>query len=748
MDNLELNTCLRFTPFDNKVATIFGNEADKIDSFYEHLFEKYDDKYYNPLKNQLDTAIQSVDTRFIYFVGPAGTGKTTFLHYYFRNIPKTSNVNSSFINLVEFPSTSIDDDTLKTTLCNYIDTILDEGTINRFIDRYIESKSHLSILVKNGQYEDSHLLNYLFKRKFDRNINALSYLKKYYDPTQLASVFIILSLYNQNGFNSQNVFVFDNIDELSSTYIGKQFVSFVLDVFSVVQEYFDSIDYSFFEKRSPFINHCTFLIAIRAINAKLIGESQQQNERVRIQNVKIEFNPYIYSYSKMLRKRIDYYASIPQKIDESDNRLAFRRYSQIVADENRYVVSHLEPLLNFDRRILTLSFNNIFNKPSWFENFNKPSWFENLEFLPNIIGRRGTVILNTLDFLYHENNNSSLFSTYVQNDIRSNTKDEVQKCNIHRMCFTLLSNLSGLSTIDKNERPNVLNDENEFFEHLGGVKLDLFVNRLRQWYSDDEIKNVLNTLVSISSSNYEVPVFLEGDVVDKFTDGYYKSERSDLSTPSYVHALVDHVMGMSDSAKQSVSIKINPLCIIYPYHIFIHFEYFNLLSFYNPGLKKDDVLKPLFLIDGRKELKSCLDRVWSAFEKMLIGMQTHFCTACGTDCSKNIDRVNCLKQISHFKDEQFCFNRALYSTRSISSIVNYLDSYRRFMWKRTELDKEIQNILIEEIRKYLAKYFDKKVKDGSADEKMIEIRRKLREIEEKGDFSKSCMPASDDFGVA
>ena len=489
MDNLELNTCLRFTPFDNKVATIFGNESDKVDSFYEHLFEKYEDRYYGPLKNQLDDAIQSVDTRFIYFVGPAGTGKTTFLHYYFRNITETSNVNYNFINLVEFPSTSIDNDSLKTTLCNYIDTVLDEKTVNHFIDSYLERGSHLSILVKNDQYGDTHLLNYLFRRKFERNINALSYLKNHYDPIQLASVFIILSLYNQNGSNSQNVFVFDNIDELSSTYIGKQFVSFVLDVFSVVQEYFDIIDNSFFEKDSPFINHCTFLIAIRAINAKLIGEGQQHSERVRAQNKKIEFNPYIYSYSKMIRKRMDYYTSIPQKIDETDNRLAFRRYCQIVAEENRYVVSHLEPLLNFDRRILTLSFNNI---------FNKPTWFENLEFLPNGLGQRGAVILNTLDFLYHENNNSSLFSTYVQNDIRSNTKDEVQKCNIHRMCFTLLSNLSGLSTIDKNERPNVLNDENEFFEHLGGVKLDLFVNRLRQWYSDDEIKNVLNTLVSIS----------------------------------------------------------------------------------------------------------------------------------------------------------------------------------------------------------------------------------------------------------
>ena len=241
--------------------------------------------------------------------------------------------------------------------------------------------------------------------------------------------------------------------------------------------------------------------------------------------------------------------------------------------------------------------------------------------------------------------------------------------------------------------------------------------------------------------------YLEGDVVDKFTDGFYKSEWSDLSTPSYVHALVDHVMNMSDSAKQSVYIKINPLCVIYPYHIFIHFEYFNLLSYYNPGLKRDDELKPLFLIYDKNELRTCLDRVWFAFENMLIGMQMPFCRKCDPQCSQNINKEKCEEQVSIFKKEQFCFNGALYSTRSISSIVNYLDSYRMFIWKKSNLDKEIQSMLIDEIRKYIGKYWEKKVKDDSANEKMGDIIRNLREIEENGDFSKSCMPESDDLGT-
>ncbi|MBO7636571.1 MAG: hypothetical protein J6S89_08325 [Paludibacteraceae bacterium] len=738
MNNLELNTCLRYTPFDNKVATIFGNDADAVKSFYDNLFEQYEQKYYNPLKQKLDSAIQAIEKRFIYFVGPAGSGKTTFLHYYFMNIPKEDNVNYSFVNLVEYPAISMDDDTLKRSLCNYIDNVLDEEAINRFIDKYLESGSHMSALVEGGQYKDTQLLNFLFRRKYENKLSALTSLLNCYNPVQLAAIFVILSIYKKNGKEAQNVFVFDNIDELSSTYIGKKFVSFVLDVFSVVQEFFYTIDTTFFETGSPYIDHCTFLIAIRAINAKLLGESQQLNERVRSQNVKIEFNPYIYSYPKMLKKRIDFYAGISQGIDETEKRLAFRRYSQMVADEKQYVVSHLEPLLNFDRRILTLSFNDI---------LNKSTWFGNLESLPDGIGRRGAVILNTLDFLYHENNNSSMFATYVQNDIKCNTKEESKKCNIHRMCFTLLSNLSGLSSIAKNQRSNVLNDESVFFEHLEGVRLDLFVNRLRKWYSDDEIKNVLDKLVSISSSNYEVPVFLEGDVVDTFTETYYKSQETNISTPSYVHSLVDHVMTMSDSAKQSVSIKINPLCVIYPYHIFIHFEYFNLLSFYAPGQKNNDILKPLFIIDDKKELRECLDRVWLTFENMINGMQTHFCNECGGNCKKNVNGTKCKEQVLKFKDKDFCFNGALYSTRCISSIVNYLDYYRTFIWKKSELDKEIQNILITEIRKYIDKYWEKKIQDDTAKEKMAEISRNIRDIEGKGEYAKSCMLESDDFGI-
>ena len=741
MEKLELFSCLKYTPFDNKVSSIFYNGANAEEQFFNHLFEPYNEGYYNKIRQNLDSAIQNTDSRFIYFVGPSGTGKTTFLHYYFRTLPKDSNVSYNFINLVKYPSTSIEEDALKRSLCNYIDSVLDETTINQFLDAHTKSRTHMPTLVENDENGDKRLLDFLFKRKYEKKLNALVCLLGYYNPIQLASVLVILSIYKQGSPQRQNVFVFDNIDELSSTYIGKYFVDFILNVFSIVQEYFNIVDPDFFSFKSPFINHCTFLVALRAINAKLIGEKQQFNERVRLQNAKVEFNPHIYSYSKMLKKRIDYYVHSDHKPLETDAMLAFRRYSQIVAEENFYIESRIEPLMNFDRRILTLSFNNI---------IENSSWFSGLDSLPEGIGRRGAVILNTLDFLYKENNNSSLFSTYVLNDIKSTKANEMQKCNIHRMCFTLLSNLSGIGYIEKKERPNVLNDEIEFFEHLNSVRLDGFMDRLKNWYSDDDIKNVLTTLVSISSSNYEVPVFFEGSVVDEFTNEYFKSNVMNLSTPSYVHALVDYVTNMSNAARQNVLIKINPLCVIYPYHIFIHFEYFNLLSYNNQNKSMNQTydLKSLFLIAEKRELSVCLDRVWSVFNKMVTSMQYHFCYGCSEKCQdKRVNNSVCAKQVAGFKNAQVCFNGALYSTRAISSIINYLDSYRVFMWRKTGFDKEIQNILIEEIKKYIEMYQDKKVQDDSAQEKIAMIKLNLREIEEKGEYWRYCKLDSDFLGV-
>lgn len=737
MNNVDLFSCLKYTPYDNKVTSIFSDGINPEEAFFNTLFVPYEEKYSNSIRNKLQDAIDSSKTRFIHFIGSSGTGKTTFLHHYFLNYSKESNYSYDFINLIGRAAIATDDDTIKRNICNRIDEVADGVTITHFIDAYVNSGKKIPILYIENATDDRCLLNYLYRRKHDKNHSAVIALLSKYNPTQLATIFVILSLYKNNNNTGQNIIIFDNIDELTQTYIAENLMTFIISVFSAVQEYFDVIDDKMFGTPSKFVDHCTFIISIRAINAKLLGESQQQNERLREQIKHVNFNPRIYEYSKMLKKRIEY-----SNTDEDDKRLALRRYCKIVSEEPRYVLNHVEALLNFDRRILTQSFSCIPERTRWFSELNT---------LPQGVGRRGAILLNTLEFLYSENNYSSLFSAYVRDD-KETMYDNKNRCNIHRMCFTLLSNMSGLSLQNKNDSSNLLFSESDFFEQLHDVSLYDFVYRLSQWYEIDEIKNVLKSLISTTSSNYEVPTFLEGNIVEDFTYQFFKSNDFRKSIPTYVEELVNYVMGLADLEKQRIFVKINPLCVVYPYHVFIHFEYYNLLSYYRKGRKsiEDSWIKPLFLIRDKKELRACLDRVYGMFETMVRKMEGHFCGKCKNCQEHNAkkDKNVCNKMLDDFKGQEFCFNGALYSSRTLTSIINYLDSYRVYMWESSSFDKEIQTIVISEIRKYISKFWVNKVQDNSIEEILGTITNTLNnDIEKNGNYSISCMPNRDVFGV-
>lgn len=741
MKNIELYSCLRYTPFDNKITSIFNNVSDEeeIELFYQHLFANYKENNRQRLLDELDSKIAASETRFISFIGAAGTGKTTFLHYYYKHLQEhESNISFGFIDLIEHPSESSDEETFKQNLCRCIDDIADKETIKRFLECYLNSQDSVSFFCNN---KDVRLLNYLYTKKINKTHDAIVGLKSYYNIVQLITIFVILFIYKNNNSQNrleQNVICFDNIDELSQVYIAKNVFVEILDVFSNVQEYFEKTGSQIFDNNYSFIDHCTFIISIRAINAKLLGESQAQGERMRFQKGRFVFDQHPFVYSKMLKKRVDYYLANSDIKQEDCKRLALRKYTQVVADEENYVSSHIEPLLNFDRRMLSFSFGRVMEQNSWHDRIGN---------LPSGIGKRGAILLNTLDFLYNENDNSSLFSNYVATELSRDPQNNQQKCNIHRMCFTLLSNLSGLDAISKENRVNVLTDETEFFEHLHSVPLDQFWIRMKRWYSLDDIKNALLMLISTSSSNYEVPAFLEGSVVDQMTMNYFHNSGTQTQALGYAQFMVNQIMSMTEIEKRGISIKINPLCVIYPYHVFIHFEYFNIVSYYDPNNKREEHLVPLFLITDKKELKTCLKRVRGAFENMINCAREHFCNICKNGCEDyNVDKTVCRKRLAEYKEDKFCFNGALYSTRSITSIINYLDSYRVYKWKN-ELDKESQVILFDEIRYYIDLFWSKKVQDDSAQQRMGEIKRQLTFVEESGDYGISIMPMSDDFAV-
>lgn len=744
--DLDLYSCLRYTPYDNKVASIFKHGVNEEEGFFNHLFVKYNDDFSRTIIKQLDDYIEDKERRFLYFIGSAGTGKTTFLHYYVRNsLMANKNFAFNFINLIAKPSESYDEDAIKRNICASIDDVLAELKIDNIINAYVKYGKDIPFFNnEEGRVGDRIFFNFLYKKRRDNSSDSAEIsLLPYYSIKQLVAILVILFTYKNNtgnGLKKQNITIFDNIDELSQTYIAKKYNSIIYDVFSYCQDYFDKVDTTLF-KDSHFINHTTFITSIRSVNAKVIGESQQMKERVRFQKDNIEFNPYVVNYSKMIKKRMDYFSNNHQSDDQSVKMLVLRQYSQAILNSKSYVNRIIDPLLNYDRRMLTFSFKSISENIATVEGMSKVS---------SEIGVHGAILLNTLIFLYKENNNSSLFTSYVQHDIQSASKDGEKKCNILRMCFTLLSNLSGLSNISKSNRTNLLKREVDFYYQLKSVAINDFYNRIKIWFTAEEIRGALLSLVSTSSSNYEIPTFLEGVNIDQMTDSFYQKDEKDISNSTYAQYMVSNVLRMSEEERQRNKIRINPLCVVYPYHVFIHFEYFHILSYYNPSISSRDEfpLRPLFLIKDKKELENCLSSVRIMYEAIVKSIQVHFCQDCEEHCEEVcLNKKRCKEKIKRFKEDQFCFNGALYSTRAFTAIINYIDEYRIYSWNLT-IDREIQEIIINEMEKFFDYFKTKRVQDDSARLKIHEMLNNLRTMEAIGDYRMSVMPKTDVFGVS
>lgn len=267
MDSLDLYSCLRYTPYDNKVASIFKYGVNEEEEFFKHLFVNYNDVTSCAIVKQLDNFISDNERRFIYFIGSAGTGKTTFLHYYAR-VSSESNKNFAFnfVNLIGKPSESYDEDTIKRNICASIDEVLAELKIDDIINAYVNYGKDIPFFNNEERRAgDRIFFNFLYKKRRDNSsVSAELSLLPYYSIKQLVAILVILFTYksnSENGIRKQNITIFDNIDELSQTYIAKKYNSIIYDVFSYCQDYFDKVDTTLF-KDSQFINHTTFVTSI------------------------------------------------------------------------------------------------------------------------------------------------------------------------------------------------------------------------------------------------------------------------------------------------------------------------------------------------------------------------------------------------------------------------------------------------------------------------------------------------------
>ena len=298
------------------------------------------------------------------------------------------------------------------------------------------------------------------------------------------------------------------------------------------------------------------------------------------------------------------------------------------------------------------------------------------------------------------------------------------------MSFTLLSNLGGWSFNKDGELVNAIKEETSFNDETPRISFFEFAKKVEIWYGKEMFKSVIEGLIGSVAFNFEYPVTLVGGLADE----YFKDMKNVHSTSAFARYIVN-TYTENESLLAGVYVKINPLCVLYCWWVFINFEYFNLISnrWSNPSIKDFKYNPvPLFQITNEHMLKGCLNSVFSTVKIILNKAERHFCDKCsesnqskckyGKTEKKKDDLTRedvgssfetCNPTIQEFLNGGFCINKTMYAVRVITSHLNYLDQYKTFIWNKLndnpELSYAMQTIILNQMEKYLGLWGNRRV---------------------------------------
>lgn len=716
---MDIRTVLEYSPYDNKRKSPFNNNGNKEkdkDDFKSHFFVDYPDRI-DYLKNKLIKVIDGESVNTVLFYGASGTGKTTFLNHFMEET--RDQYNYHYINLIEKPTPMEYVECIREILLSEIYKALknnENNIIRRLYERVVIEESLklfdkkedndiiYNYLVANDiESEDAE--DYLCEIGVDKDGKLISGINTNRGLLVLYLVLKLIKEENNVKPNRKNVFVFDNLDEIPTQYIYSHTYQLIQSAFSIVQ--------GFFEKNSkyPFLSNCTFIMSYRSSNAQIVDRTQHE-DRLRLSSVNIEFrNEYQVSYSRVINKRISYYINQNKTIEPLENE---RRIRELLNSESDYCTKVLRPLFNYDLRM----FIHFFVLQLCEKNMNVIDYEllrlpdkDQRKGRPEQIGARGFMLFYALKSMMGDP--SLRLITYIRHEFENESL-----CNIYRMAFTLLSNLGGWALQD-DELVNAIKEENSFNDETPRISFLEFAKRIEKWYGKEMFKTVISGLMGYVAYNFEYPMVLVGSLIDD----YFKDENN-IQTTSGLAQYIENVYDNDETQLANVYVKINPLCVIYSWRVFINFEYYNLISNqWNNTMVRDNKYSPvpLFEITNEFVLKSCLNSVFSTVRYILNKADNHFCDNCFTSgkakCSykkgnqvmgRSENRSNydtCIPEYNSFIDDGFCINKTMYATRVITSHLNYLEQYRAFMWRKSGLGPEkshkIQSIVIEQMEKYL-----------------------------------------------
>lgn len=715
MKDLSINTVMEYSPYDNKCPSPFGlrkSTKEEQELFYNSgLFVPYTN--ISKLQNDLSSFVEDESTHTLVFFGASGSGKTTFLKDFFKN--KETIYACEFINLLDNPTILDSDACVRTTILNALGHIFNKDVAGYFYSSYLKYKDR-----KKREYAAVEIMDFLgdglkrflaYCNLFSRENSKLTLqkIREFNISTQqLVSLYIISTVIAHRQDHRPLVFVFDNLDEVDKQYINGELYELLESAFSIAQDYCEKV------LLYDFLRQVTFLMSFRVDNERIF-RSNEANDRNRILFSDREEFAYAYqvNYDDLLEARIRYY----EKNDGEDKDLK-NKYDEInalIKSEKIFFEQFIKPLYSYDYRMFThytikeaLRNRNIYI-PDALKQMDKGNEAQ--------LGSRGMLLFFSLAGMLCDD--KSRFTTYVKEEFSDNV------CNVYRMSFSLLSNMCGWSR-NKEELIKVMKtDEMGFNEKTQPVHLPSFMEKIIPWYSErrkDAISKILKGLIGSSASSYECPITLLGDDIFK----YIKELKKEFSMSTFAAKVTQDYINNPNSLS-SVEIQVNPLCIVYASRVFIHYEYFNLISteWNNKARNKKGmsyVPRPLFQFTSSgqdlKNIELCLAYTFETAKSIIENADKHFCATCKKWKNDQPCKFDCKSSVDRFIHDGLSFNNTLHATRIVTNHINYLESYRRFLWfqnandKHTDVDVQIQRIIITQILEYISFYRRRRVRDG------------------------------------
>ena len=658
--------------------------------------------------------------KYIFIQGRAGTGKSTWLHYYIQK-KEFDNIQFVILNMNEECSglgtgALLRDNLLskllldvKDQLFNCRDEIMQivntgyDSLYKCFLhDGYREKKTKQLIGFLDNFYIEGKRENIMIESYQDiihkqRTKHSVEYL---YQEQDIINIYLILRYITLMKSGKKVVFCFDNLDSFSQTFLGLEFLQGIINIDTYMGELLEKVFN--FDRRS-FDNNIHYIMSLRGINLNLMKTiGVETPDRINSTKEEIDFDNKDKAY-EIVKKRLDF--ADEKKIGKKQKRNLLQSILKLSLDDDTFN-KMLPYLFNQNYRGVLFTMNKIIDhdKPYAIKN----SWIagiDNTKFDGSLVAVRGILLSAILQHFNKDNERKRIWSKLLERQFRNKSEPN---CDPTRMIMAILLNLC-----EESDGSNILN-------------LSSICDELKKYpyISKDELKNFIRNFYEHDNDG---SLLIIGEETDNFKN---KQSNPNLGVNDYYKAEIKNILKFIDQYYENSDIVENDYKISVSYtilscieYVYIHYEFYNYCR-KQTKYKKNHVT-PLFATI-EEDKKSCIfppqsfkgqiESVFNFTEIKLDNMRNFFChRVCANDQS-NRDLKYCNKEkASLYKKSKIVKNRTFHATRIINNHITYIDVFREFILrynfgnidpeKQQDFHRETQTYLIDYIEKYVELFY-------------------------------------------